>query len=141
MSYEHIKYELDGAIATVTLNRPEKLNAYTATMGAELEDAFIRADEDDSVRVIIVTGAGRGFCAGADISGGANAFDTKSGNTAMFGAPATSSEAVGQSKPSSSEGVGQSKPSSSEAVGQRRRAGFVEAIFSCRKPSIAAFNG
>jgi enoyl-CoA hydratase/carnithine racemase len=113
MSYEHIKYELDGAIATVTLNRPEQLNAYTATMGAELEDAFIRADEDDGVRVIIVTGAGRGFCAGADISGGANAFDTKSGNTAMFAGP----------RPRSSRG------------------GFVQAIFDCKKPSIAAING
>ena len=113
MSYEHIKYELDGAIATVTLNRPEKLNAYTATMGAELEDAFIRADEDDAVRVIIVTGAGRGFCAGADISGGANAFDTKSGNTAMFAG----------TRPRSSRG------------------GFVQAIFDCKKPSIAAING
>jgi len=131
MSYDHIKYELDGPILTVTLNRPEKLNAYTAIMGRELEDAFIRADEDDSVRIIIVTGAGRGFCAGADISGGANAFDTKSGNTAMFGAPASSSEAATH---------GQQR-SSSEAVAPRRRAGFVEAIFSCRKPSIAAFNG
>jgi enoyl-CoA hydratase/carnithine racemase len=131
MSYDHIKYELDGPILTVTLNRPEKLNAYTAIMGRELEDAFTRADEDDSVRVIIVTGAGRGFCAGADISGGANAFDTKSGNTAMFGAPASSSEAAAH---------GQQR-SSSEAVAPRRRAGFVEAIFSCRKPSIAAFNG
>jgi len=131
MSYDHIKYEQDGPILTVTLNRPEKLNAYTAIMGRELEDAFIRADEDDSVRVIIVTGAGRGFCAGADISGGANAFDTKSGNTAMFGALASSSEAATH---------GQQR-SSSEAVAPRRRAGFVEAIFSCRKPSIAAFNG
>ena len=77
MSYEHILYDVKGRIATVTLNRPDKLNAYTATMGAELEDAFLRADEDDEVRVVIVTGAGRGFCAGADISAGANAFDTK----------------------------------------------------------------
>ena len=125
MSYEHIKYELDGPILTVTLNRPDKLNAYTALMGSELEDAFIRADEDDAVRVIIVTGAGRGFCAGADISGGANAFDTRSGNTAMFQG----------AKPRSSA-------SSSEAIGhQRSRGGFVQAIFDCRKPSIAAING
>lgn len=113
MSYEHIKYEQDGPIVTVTLNRPDKLNAYIALMGSELEDAFIRADEDDTVRVIIVTGAGRGFCAGADISGGANAFDTRSGNTAMF------------------QGA---RPRSS-------RGGFVQAIFDCRKPSIAAING
>ena len=85
MSYEHILYDVSDSVATITLNRPDKLNAYTATMGAELEDAFIAADEDDAVRVIIVTGAGRGFCAGADISGGASAFDTKSGNTRQPG--------------------------------------------------------
>ena len=113
MNYEHIKYELDGPILTVTLNLPDKLNAYTAKMGSELEDAFIRADEDDSVRVIVVTGAGRGFCAGADISGGANAFDTKSGDTAMFAG----------ARPRASRG------------------GFVQAIFDCSKPSIAAING
>src|SRR4051812_43871433 len=61
MAFEHIKYEQDGPIVIVTLNRPDKLNAYTSQMGAEIEDAFRQADDDDSVRVIIVTGAGRGF--------------------------------------------------------------------------------
>ncbi|HTQ12953.1 MAG TPA: enoyl-CoA hydratase-related protein [Rhizomicrobium sp.] len=114
MEYEHILCEADGPILTVTLNRPDKLNAYTARMGRELEDAFLRADEDDSIRVVIVTGAGRGFCAGADISGGANAFDTKSGDTAMFAG----------SQPRAGRG-----------------AGFIGAIYHCRKPSIAAING
>ena len=54
MAYETLLYEMDGPVLTVTLNRPDKLNAYTAVMGAELEDAFLRADADDEVRVIIV---------------------------------------------------------------------------------------
>src|SRR5262245_19535642 len=59
VSYEHITCDLDGAIMTVTLNRPDKLNAYTGQMGAEITEAFNRADSDDNVRAIIVTGAGR----------------------------------------------------------------------------------
>jgi enoyl-CoA hydratase/carnithine racemase len=76
MSYEQIRYAVADRIATITLNRPEKLNAYTAQMGSELTEAFDAADADDEVRCVIVTGAGRGFCAGADISGGADTFDT-----------------------------------------------------------------
>ncbi len=76
MSYEQILYEQDDRVLTVTLNRPEKLNAYTRVMQEELKDAFHRADADDSVRAIIVTGAGRGFCAGADLSGGGETFDS-----------------------------------------------------------------
>src|SRR5262249_24779833 len=59
----------------ITLNRPEKLNAFTGTMLAEMIDAFDRADADDAVRAIIVTGAGRAFCAGADLSSGGATFD------------------------------------------------------------------
>lgn len=66
MDYEQIRCELDGPILIVTLNRPEKLNAYTGQMGAEITDAFGRADTDDAVRAVIVTGAGRAFCAGGD---------------------------------------------------------------------------
>ena len=84
MAYETLLYEPEGAILTLTLNRPDKLNAYTATMGAELEDAFLRADADDAIRVVIVTGAGRGFCAGADISAGANAFDAAATGSVAF---------------------------------------------------------
>jgi len=68
MDYEQIRYDVDGPILTLTLNRPDKLNAFTVRMMQELIDAFDRADADDAVRVIIVTGAGRAFCAGADLS-------------------------------------------------------------------------
>ena len=85
-AYEHILCEVEDGIMQITLNRPEKLNAYTATMGAELARAFDAADMDDDVRVVVVTGAGRGFCAGADMSAGAGAFDTTSAEvSASFG--------------------------------------------------------
>ena len=71
MAYETIKYEVDDQILTITLNRPDKLNAFNGTMQPEMIDAFDAADKDDNVRAIIVTGAGRGFCAGADLSAGA----------------------------------------------------------------------
>jgi len=75
MAYETILYSVEEQILTITLNRPDKLNAYNATMQAELIDAFDKADADDNVRAIIITGAGRGFCAGADLSSGGNTFD------------------------------------------------------------------
>ena len=112
MTYEQIACERDGALMIVTLNRPDKLNAYTGQMGAEITDAFERADHDDDIRAIIVTGAGRAFCAGADVSGGAKSFDT-----------------------SGSHGAGVFASSGT------RSGRFVEAIFNCRKPSIAAING
>jgi enoyl-CoA hydratase/carnithine racemase len=109
---QHITCEVDGAFLIVTLNRPDKLNAYTGQMGAEITQAFERADKDDNIRAVIVTGAGRAFCAGADVSGGATSFDTSGRHGAgVFAAP--------------------------KAGGSR----FVEAIFNCRKPSIAAING
>ncbi|MEH3035695.1 MAG: enoyl-CoA hydratase-related protein [Sphingomonas adhaesiva] len=84
MAYEQIDYAVDDAVATITLNRPDKLNAYTAVMGAEIAAAIGEANADDAVRAIILTGAGRGFCAGADISGGADSFGSGGPN---FAAP------------------------------------------------------
>ena len=75
MSFSEIRYEVADAVATVTLHRPDKLNAVTSTMLRELIAAFDQADADDGVRVVIVTGAGRAFCAGADLSSGGRTFD------------------------------------------------------------------
>ena len=111
-STQPVTSTLDDGVLTLTLNRPDKLNAYTAQMGRELAAAFRRADTDDAVRVVVVTGAGKHFCAGADISGGADSFG---GNPAtdLFG----------------------------DAGKPREGGSFIEAIFDCRKPSIAAING
>jgi enoyl-CoA hydratase/carnithine racemase len=117
MASETIRADADGPILTLTLNRPEKLNAYTAQMGAELADAIVGADDDDAIRAIILTGEGRGFCAGADISAGAGSFDTQSGEGAKnFGGAQTRAL----------RGAG---------------GGFVGALFNCKKATIAAFNG
>lgn len=68
MSYQEILYEVHDGIATITLNRPDKLNAWTATMEHEVRSAMLAAEADGEARVIMLTGAGRGFCAGADMS-------------------------------------------------------------------------
>jgi enoyl-CoA hydratase/carnithine racemase len=77
MEFEQITTESADGVLTITLNRPERLNAWTQQMGAELRAAFDEADADDDVRAVIVTGAGRGFCAGADLASGGDTFDAR----------------------------------------------------------------
>jgi enoyl-CoA hydratase/carnithine racemase len=74
MEYTQILFDVEDHIATITLNRPDRLNAFTGTMMHELIDAFDRTDADDDVRAVIITGAGRGFCAGADLGSGGDTF-------------------------------------------------------------------
>ncbi len=77
MTYETIKYDVADKICTITLNRPDRLNAFTTQMMYDLIKALDDADNDDNVRVVVVTGAGRGFCAGADLQAGAGTFDNR----------------------------------------------------------------
>jgi enoyl-CoA hydratase/carnithine racemase len=112
--FEQILTELKDGTLTITLNRPERLNAWTETMGRELMAALDRADADDEVRVVIVTGAGRGFCAGADLATGGETFDyRKRGRT------------TGGDNEVPRDGGGR----------------FVLRVFECTKPVIAAVNG
>lgn len=75
MDFETIRYEVADRVLTITLNRPDRLNAFTAQMGEDLIAAFDASDADDDVRAVIVTGEGRGFCAGADLGAGGETFD------------------------------------------------------------------
>jgi enoyl-CoA hydratase/carnithine racemase len=122
MPYETIAYEVADQILTITLNRPDKLNAFNATMQKELIAAFDAADGDDDVRAIIVTGAGRGFCAGADLSSGADTFDR---DVRRGPARRLADGKVDYSDPNVRDGGGQ----------------VTLRIFKCLKPVIAAVNG
>ncbi len=75
MDYKLIIFDVSGQIATITLNRPERLNAWTYEMSIEIWDALMKVENDPNLRVTIITGAGRGFCAGADLSSGGTTFD------------------------------------------------------------------
>src|SRR4051812_15117365 len=77
MDFEQIRYEVEDHVLTITLNRPDRLNAWTQTMQHELLDAFDRADADDDVRAIVMTGAGRAYCAGADLESGGDTFSSR----------------------------------------------------------------
>ena len=112
MDYTQILYDVSDHVATLTLNRPNQLNAFTNAMVREMKDAFNRVDADDEVRAVIVTGAGRGFCAGADLAAGAETF------------------AHGGSDVQTAAGI------------PRDGGGMVSLrIFDCLKPVIAAING
>jgi enoyl-CoA hydratase/carnithine racemase len=75
MAYQTLLTELDDGVLTCTLNRPDRLNAFDTVMFKELQELYEEIDADDAVRVVIFTGAGRGFCAGADLGGGGGTFD------------------------------------------------------------------
>lgn len=124
MSYETLRYEVADHILTLTLNRPEQLNAFTVEMAEDLIHAFNRASDDDAVRVIVVTGAGRAFCAGMDLSTGGN----------VFGLDETLSPTM--------EDMEQRLDDPAIVAGVRDTGGRVTlAIYDCKKPVIAAING
>ncbi|MBT4521335.1 MAG: enoyl-CoA hydratase, partial [Halieaceae bacterium] len=113
MSYKTLLTDLRDGIFTITLNRPERLNAFTNQMMHDWLEVLDEVDANDAIRAVIVTGAGRGFCAGADLSGGADTFD-----------------------------AGDSTGSDSEKGVPRDSGGRVTLrIFQCTKPLIAAING
>jgi enoyl-CoA hydratase/carnithine racemase len=124
MTYTTLDYRITDRILTLTLNRPDQLNAFTVTMAHELIDAFGRASEDDAVGAIVVTGSGRAFCAGMDLSSPGNVFGLDEAQ-----------------KPSLSD-MHERLDDPAILAGVRDTGGRVTlAIFACKKPVIAAING
>nr|WP_095970862.1 crotonase/enoyl-CoA hydratase family protein [Rhodococcus erythropolis] len=120
---EHISMSIEDGIAVITLDRPDKLNAFTTTMENELIEAFDATDANDAVRAVILTGAGRAFCAGADLSSGAETFSE-------WSAESNGNDANGDD-------------SRRDGVDLRRDGGgrVVLRMFDSLKPIIAAING
>lgn len=124
MAYNAILYQIENNILTITLNRPEQMNAFTVEMANELIDAVNRASEDDEVRAIVVTGAGKAFCAGMDLSSEGNVFG------------------LDESLQPSLRDM-QTKLYDPEIIAGVRDTGgrLTLAIYDCKKPVIAAING
>lgn len=124
MTYETLTWEVADRVLTLTLNRPDQLNAFTVEMAHELIDAFERASDDDGVGAVVVTGAGRAFCAGMDLSSPGNVFGLDEGLT-----PGLADMRERLDDPAIRDGV-------------RDTGGRVTlAIYNCKKPVIAAING
>lgn len=124
MAYNTLLWEVEDRVLTLTLNRPEQMNAFTVEMAHELIDAFERASEDDAVGAIVVTGAGRAFCAGMDLSAPGNVFGLDESQT-----PTLADMHDRLDDPAIVDGV-------------RDTGGRVTlAIYNCKKPVIAAING
>lgn len=124
MTYETLDYHIQDRILTVTLNRPDKLNAFTVTMANELVDAFQRASDDDAVGAVIVTGAGKAFCAGMDLSVAGNVFG------------------LDESMAPTPQELEQRFEDADMVSGVRDTGGRVSlAIYQCNKPVIGAING
>jgi enoyl-CoA hydratase/carnithine racemase len=116
MDHTTITTELTDRILTITLDRPDRLNAFTVPMQRELVDVLDRVDADPEVRVVVITGRGRGFCAGADLASGGDTFDIDAG-----------SPATGSGRPASAH---------------RDEGGLLTLrLYACAKPVIAAING
>ena len=111
MSYVDILYENQDQTAILPLNRPERLNAFTWVMGQEMRQALGESEQDPDIRATIITGAGRGFCAGADMSGGDKTFD------------------------------GSNRPAPKKQDETRVDGSAVKYYFSLKKPVIVAYNG
>ena len=124
--FNTILCELAEGILTITLNRPDKLNAFNVEMMRELLEAFERADRDDAVRAIIVTGAGRGFCSGVDLSGGSDTLDfDRRADKISLGSPLRADGSVDYSHEAVRDNGGR----------------FALRIFASLKPVIGAING
>ena len=124
MAYTTLDWQIDRRVLTLTFNRPAQLNAFTVQMAGELIDAYQRASEDDAVGAIVVTGAGKAFCAGMDLSVGGNVFGLDESLN-----PSLAEQQARWDDPAIVNGV-------------RDTGGRVSlAVYDCKKPVIAAING